>query len=141
MANDELDSWLWLRVEDYRSAWGEVLASMSQQQSVLSLGTAAEGVVIAATFTQWHHRAQFALLSLLVVPSLAFFTVALWASESARMSRAVRYVSGVETQIAARFAERGIPPPVQSANWTYLPNPDRTPSLRRMQKIKWVRVF
>lgn len=119
MTPENLETWLQLRLEDYRSAWNEVLAGMSQQQSVLSLGTAAEAVVIAATFTQWSHRPRFALLSLLVVPAIAFLTVALWASEAARMSRAERYVAAVEAQLAERFSERGLPAPMQFVNWKH----------------------
>lgn len=152
MVVDDRERWFHLRVEDYRSAWNEVLAGMSQQQSVLSLGTAAEAVVIAATFTQWHHRPQFALLALLVDPSIALLTVALWASEAARMSRAERYVAAVEAQIAREFAGSGLPAPMQFVNWKHrplgvappsdnaLPSPNRRAQRRHSNQLPWTYV-
>ena len=135
-SNDPLARWLDLRLEDYRTALGEATASMARQQSVLSLGAAAEAVVAAAAFAQWPHRPQFGFITLLIAPCLALLIVALWATESARMVRAVRYVTGVEVQLAILFSGAKVPPPVHF-NWINRPRPDDKGPLGRLEQLQW----
>ena len=82
-------------------------ASSPSSRSVLR-----PAVVAAAAFAQWPHRPQFGFITLLIAPCLALLIVALWATESARMVRAVRYVTGVEVQLAILFSGAKVPPPV-----------------------------
>jgi hypothetical protein len=115
-SEDDLDPWLRVRLEDYKSAWSEVLASMSQQQSVLSFGAAAEAVVAAAIGSQWRHLAPFAFLTLVVAPGLGLLIIAIWATEVGRMRRAAQYVASIEIQVAAVFKPKQAPP-MQFMNW------------------------
>ena len=135
-SGDDLDLWLRLRLEDYRSAWGEILGSMSQQQSVLSFGAAAEAVVAAAIASQWRHLAPFTFLTLLVAPLVGLLIVAIWASEAGRMFRAIQYVASIEVQVATLFRTSG-PPPMQFMNWTNRSDPALTPPDEPVATLQW----
>lgn len=110
---------------------------MARQQSVLSLGAAAEAVVAAAAFTQWPHRPQFGFITLLIAPCLALLIVAVWAPESARMVRAVRYVTGVEVQLAILFSGAKVPPPMHFFNRINRPRRDDKGPLGRLEQLQW----
>jgi hypothetical protein len=136
-SDDPLTRWLELRLDDYRTASGEAIASMARQQSVLSLGAAAEAAVAAAAFTQWSHRSQFGFISLLIAPCLALLIVALWATESARMLRAVRYVTGAEVQLATLFRGSKLPPPMHFFNWINRRRPDDQGPTGHLERLRW----
>jgi hypothetical protein len=86
-------------LEEYRTLRQEVMTSMGTQQSILSFGTAALGILLAGAFNVFNQPLPAALIFLLFVPLLSHLILVLWMTEVVRMLRAGYFLARVEAKI------------------------------------------
>jgi hypothetical protein len=86
-------------LEEYRTLRQEVFTSMGTQQSILSFGTAALGILLAGAFNVFGEPLPAALIFLLFVPLVSHLILVLWMTEVVRMLRAGYFLARVERKV------------------------------------------
>jgi len=97
-----------ISLEEYKSLRQEALTSMGTQQSILSFGTAALGILLAGAFNVFGDALAAALIFLLFVPLLSHLVLVLWMTEVVRMLRAGFFLANIENEISALIGRDGI---------------------------------
>jgi hypothetical protein len=93
--------WLDLALEEYRALRSEILTTMQTQQSTLTLGTAAIGIIVARGFNVWSDPAVAAILFLFVTPFVCKLVLTIWMGEVTRMMRAGGHIHDFEHLVHA----------------------------------------
>lgn len=91
--------WFEAALEEYRSLRQESIASMQMQQSSLTFGTAAVGLVLSAGLSVWERSLLPEIVFLVLIPAFVSLTLLIWAGEVARMFRVGRFIADVEVKI------------------------------------------
>jgi len=86
-------------LEEYRTLRQEVFTSMGTQQSILSFGTAALGILLAGAFNVFGEPLPAALIFLLFVPLVSHLILVLWMTEVVRMLRAGYFLARIERKV------------------------------------------
>ena len=95
-------------LEEYRTLRQEALTSMGTQQSILSFGTAALGILLAGAFNVFNEPLPAALVFLLFVPLLSDLVFVLWMTEVVRMLRAGYFLARVERRVDELMAHEDL---------------------------------
>jgi hypothetical protein len=98
------EQWFEAVLAEYSSLRTESLSSMQYQQSVLTLGLGALGVLLGFGITTDGEDAKLLML-LLVVPAFSAITYLLYAIEFMRMVRVGRYIDDLEQYVNDRLPE------------------------------------
>jgi hypothetical protein len=101
------EQWFTAVLAEYSSLRTESLASMQHQQSTLSLGTAAIGVLLGFGLTASSPASLVLLIA--VVPIFATAIYLLYAIEFSRMVRVGRYLDDLEKHVNSVFAGQHLP--------------------------------
>ncbi len=101
MKETNREIWLSTALAEYNSLRTESIQSMQYQQSILSLGTAAIGVLLGFGVTG-SNEAKLILLSV-VVPLFAMVVYILYGIEFMRMIRVGRYLDALEQYVNSQF--------------------------------------
>jgi hypothetical protein len=98
-------AWLNIALEEYKALRAEILTTMQTQQSTLTIGTAALGVIAAGAFNLWKEAFVATILFLFVAPFLSKLVLTIWIGEVTRMMRAGRYLHEFETAVHREMPE------------------------------------
>lgn len=91
--------WLDIALEEYKALRAEILTTMQTQQSTLTIGTAALGIIAAGAFNLWDEPFVATILFLGVAPFLSMLVLTIWIGEVTRMMRAGSYLQQFEATI------------------------------------------
>jgi hypothetical protein len=91
--------WLGIALEEYQALRAEILTTMQTQQSTLTIGTAALGIIAAGAFNLWNEAFVATILFLFVAPFLSKLVLTIWIGEVTRMMRAGHYLNAFEKEI------------------------------------------
>jgi hypothetical protein len=87
----QLDGWIFAAIEEYKSVRTESLDSMKVQNTILSYGVTAIVLILTAAISIIDKESLLIVdeaIFLILMPSIIFFIVMIWAGEVARMYRA-----------------------------------------------------
>ena len=110
-----------IALEEYKSLRQEALTSMGTQQSILSFGTAALGILLAGAFNVFGDALAATLIFLVFVPLLSHLVLVLWMTEVVRMLRAGFFLANIEKQISALIGSDGL---LTWERWAHARPPD-----------------
>jgi hypothetical protein len=101
-SDDALSPRVSVALEEYRALRGEIIASLSMQQTVLSFSTLALGGLALAGLHELRQDGDPALallIFLLLLPLVSYVTLFIWLGEYARTTRAGLFLSKLEQRI------------------------------------------
>jgi hypothetical protein len=103
----QVDGWLSVALEEYKSVRTESLDSMKVQNTILSYGATTIGVILSAGISIIDKDMLLAdeAIFLVFTPLIVFFIVMIWAGEVARMYRAGSFLAGHE-DIISRYVDK-----------------------------------
>jgi hypothetical protein len=103
----QMDGWLSVALEEYKSIRTESLDSMKVQNTILSYGATTIGVILTAGISIIDKNMLLAdeAIFLVFIPLIVFFIVMIWAGEVARMYRAGTFLADHE-QIISRYVDK-----------------------------------
>jgi hypothetical protein len=104
----QIDGWLLVALEEYKSIRTESLDSMKVQNTILSYGATTIGVILTAgiSIIDKHMLLADEAIFLVFIPLIVFFIVMIWAGEVARMYRAGTFLADREQSIS-RYVYKG----------------------------------
>jgi hypothetical protein len=91
--------WVDLALAEYDAHRAEVLATVQAQNSSLTVGTAAIGILAAGAFNVWEDAVLATLVFLGAVPLLTALVVLLWFSQVIGMFEVGVYLDGLERKL------------------------------------------
>jgi len=125
----ELQQWLIVILEEYKSLRTESLTSMQNQQSILRFGITALGVLLGLAFTVEDLTDRFAILTLLI-PALSLVFFLIYGIEFGRMVRVGRYIENIERRINMKIKHfNNLKEPLGWEQWLEFRVDNQTPRL------------
>ena len=132
MINNEgthMENWITIVLEEYKTLRAESLTAMKNQQSILSFGTAAFGIMIAGGFNSWDKSFFPGIMFLVFCPIICHIVLVIWMGELTRMMRAGFYLTLIEKRINEAFKDK--PDLLNWENWLRTQTKDgKTPQLK-----------
>jgi hypothetical protein len=103
----QIDGWLSVALEEYKSIRTESLDSMKVQNTILSYGATTIGIILTAGITIYDKDMLLAdeAIFLVFTPLIVVFIVMIWAGEVARMYRAGLFLTDKE-QIISHYIDK-----------------------------------
>jgi len=97
--------WLDLALEEYRAHRAEVISTIQNQQTSLTVGTAAVGILAAGAFNRWEEQFVATVVFLFVLPVIAALVLLIWFSQVDGMFNVGRYLNKLEAELRKGYSD------------------------------------